>query len=150
MQNNELAEPLTVAALALTYREANAPWDSFGFSAIASIFLHHLEESGDYDYDLVILDLIEEQPARRLAIARALATETLWDNPARAEAIIHAWPLADGGPPRARWAKPFRGARWLAVEHEMRTLLNTGLAVPRGHVDAIAEAAYASAGGTPL
>lgn len=146
----ELANPVAVAALALTYRELNAEWDPIGgrLSLAADTLARLLEETGGYEYDSVILDTIAENPAGRLRIARSLATDPTWHSPARAEAILHAWPRHNGEPPRASWAKPFRGLRWESVEQEMEHLLRTGLAVPRGHVAAIAEAAYQVAGGT--
>ncbi len=94
--------------------------------------------------DWFLIRLMDEPAA-----LRAAAPDVAERDPARAEALFHAWP-PEVVAPQGGWASGFMGARWTEVETIMERLRDEGLVTSREDVNAIAYRAYADATGLPL
>jgi hypothetical protein len=75
-----------------------------------------------------------------IAACRPACSDLSDVDPLRAEALLHAFPPADGLP-EADWAWPYR-RRWDDVETAMRWLETEGLTASSIDVDAVAATAY--------
>src|SRR5207244_51172 len=85
--------------------------------------------------DWITLDLMRRSPDDLNNYASALAEA----DPARAEALLYAWPPEAEVPP-GDWAEPFR-ARWGGIEEEIAELDALGFTSDSDHIELVARAA---------
>lgn len=126
-----------VALLALAYRELARPYEG-GSVDDMSLLVKMAAEALDSDYELQLAEIMEH-PDRRLP----LIIDLFEVDPLRAEALVHAFPPADGWP----LTDP---VRWNAVEETMVWLESEGLTTKPSTVNEIALAAYVQATGRSL
>jgi hypothetical protein len=144
--------PQTVAALALTYRELHnahilspkdfvddreAMPDELGLlvRAVASQMT---------DLDWLVLKTFDDASGSWAVVAE----DVHGVDPARAEAMLHAWPPEGGLPPiGASWTFGMTGERWEAVDAAMLHLEARGLLANREDIDHTARRAYVAVTG---
>jgi hypothetical protein len=144
--------PQTVAALALTYRELHnahvlSPQD----------FVDDREGNPDElgllvravasqmtDVDWLVLRTFDDANGSWAVVAEDVHNV----DPARAEAMLHAWPPERGLPPLgAAWTFGYIGERWEAVDAAMLHLEARGLLANREDIESTARGAYVAVTG---